>query len=181
MFEDNEVLVIKSPQVDFSFQLNLSRDKTEKKIFAYLSEIAQKLSKTEKRLGALVVLGSFGYKNQAADGMRSLTKDKVDLYLNINFAQFKDEIMKILESGDDGAIIINQDGQILAEKVYLTVDNPSVDIPDGTGTRHISACSFSTRPDVLATFTLSEETLTVRIWKDGAYTDQYNPNHKGEE
>jgi DNA integrity scanning protein DisA with diadenylate cyclase activity len=113
--------------------------------------------------------------------MRSLTKEKIDLYLNINFSQFKDEVMKILESGNDGAILINQDGQILAERVYLTVNDPGVEIPEGTGTRHISACSFSTRNDVLATFTLSEETLTVRIWKDGVYTEQYNPNHKGED
>ena len=71
---------------------------------------------------------------------------------------------------------MNHNGQILGTGIYLTVDDPSLDIPDGTGTRHISAASFSVRDDVIATFTLSEETLAVRMWKDGAFTEQYRPN-----
>lgn len=182
MLEDNEQGVLKGPHVDFSFPLNLARDKTEKKIFSYLCEVSQKLHKNGEKLGILIVLGVFGYSNESiVGGMRSLTKEKLDVYLNVNYSQFKDDIIKMFESGNDGAIIINQDGQILAEKIYLTVDNPSVDIPEGTGTRHISAASFSTRDDVLATFTLSEETLVVRIWKDGVYTEQFHPGHRGED
>lgn len=182
MPEEIEVSNLKGPSVDFSFQLNLARDKTEKKIFSYLSEISQKNYQSENKIGLLIVLGIFGCsKSPIVDGMRSLTKEKIDVYLNINFSQFKEEIMEMFQAGNDGAIIINQDGQILAEKIYLTVDNPSLEIPEGTGTRHISGASFSTRHDVLATFTLSEETSVVRIWKDGHYTEQFHPDQRDDE
>lgn len=182
MNDDSEISNFKGPQIDFSFQLNLARDKTEKKIFSYLCEISQKFYKKQEKIGLLIVFGIFGgSESSIVDGMRSLTKEKIDVYLNINFPQFKDNIMEMFEAGEDGAIIINQDGQILAEKVYLTVDNPSLDIPEGTGTRHISGASFSTRNDVLATFTLSEENLIVRVWKDGHYTDQFHPNYHPED
>lgn len=184
MTEENgtETTTAKSPQIDFTFQLNMARDKSEKKIFSYLCDISQRFHKSKKRIGVLVVLGIFGSADTpVVDGMRKLSAEKLDSYVNVNFPQFKEELIKVFESGQDGAIIINQDGQLLAEKVYLTVDNATVDIPDGTGTRHISAASFSTRKDVLAAFTLSEETYLVRTWKNGEYLEQFNPDKKEEE
>jgi DNA integrity scanning protein DisA with diadenylate cyclase activity len=176
---DEEELAPKGPQVDFSFQLNMARDRSEKKIFSYLCEISEKFHKDNKRIGVLVILGVFGSaRSSLVDGMRKLTTDKLDIYINVNFSQFKEDLIKVFESGEDGAIIINQDGQILAEKVYLTVDNPTLEIPEGAGTRHITAASFSTRKDVLAAFTLSEESYFVRVWKDGEYTEQFNPDKK---
>ena len=171
--------IARSPNIDFSFQLNMARDRTEKKIFTYLCEIAKTFHEKKESIGMIVVLGIFGsHQTPMVDGMRKLATEKLDTYINVNFSQFKDELKKIFESGSDGAIIINQDGQVLADKVYLTVDNPSVEIPEGTGTRHISAASFSTRKDVLATFTLSEETYSVRTWKNGEYTEQFHPEQK---
>ena len=52
------------------------------------------------------------------------------------------------------------------------------DIPDGSGTRHISAASFSTKEDVRAVFTLSEETSIVRVWKNGVFVEQFSPNEE---
>lgn len=176
-----EEIVITGPQVDFSFQLNLARDKVEKKVFRYLCQISDTLNKSNKSIGILIVLGIFGTESSIVSGMRSLSNDRFDTYTNVNFLQYKEDVIKLFSTGNDGAIIINQDGQVLAENIYLIVDEPSVDIPEGTGTRHISAASFSTRTDVLATFTLSEETGIVRIWKDGTYTEQYVPGQKGEE
>lgn len=179
MAEEVDRVLPEGPSVDFSFQLNLARDRIEKKIFSYLCQLSESLNTKKERLGILIVFGMFGtHRSSVASGMRSLSNDRVDTYMNIGFPQFKDDIFKLFEQGEDGAIIINQDGQILAEKIYLTVDVPSVDIPEGTGTRHISAASFSMRPDVLATFTLSEETLMVRTWKDGTYIEQFYPGQK---
>ncbi len=110
--------------------------------------------------------------------MRQLGTNQIQKYINIAFGQFESDVCKLFEEGSDGAIIINQSGQIIGSKVYLTVDQPSLDIPEGTGTRHISAASFSMRPDVEAVFTLSEETLTVRQWRDGHFTDQFDPEEK---
>jgi hypothetical protein len=148
MSEEKTELQNKGPSVDFSFQLNLAREKAEKKIFSYLSEISQRTHKKNKSIGAIIVLGVFGSsRDPLIKGMRKLTNDKLDTYINVNFPQFKDDVIEIFELGDDGAI----------------------------------AASFSTRNDVLATFTLSEETLVVRTWKDGKYTEQFNPGQKEEE
>lgn len=169
-----------SPSVDFSYQFNIGREKVEKKIFSYLCDISKKLYITGKKTGVLIVLGSFDSDTHVI-GMRQLGNKKLEKYMNVAFGQFEAEVVKLFESGDDGAIVIYQSGQILGTEIYLMVDNPSLDIPEGAGTRHISAASFSTRDDVLSTFTLSEETLTVRMWKDGQFVEQYRPDEEQEE
>ena len=166
----------KNTSVDFSYQFNMAKEKVERKIFAYLNEVSAALYKNGKKLGILVVLGSFGDSSGGSvGGMRRLGKDHLQTYINVMFVQFKDEVLKLFNQGSDGAIIVSEHGQVLGNQIYLTVDNPSLDIPEGAGTRHISAASFSCRDDVIATFTLSEETLVVRMWKDGAFIEQFNP------
>lgn len=164
----------KIPSIDFAYQLNLTKDKVEKKVFSHLCEIAEKLHREDKRLGILIVCGHFG--TGIVEGMRKLGQDRVEKYINVIFPQFKEDVMKILEEGNDGAIILNQDGQVLGNKIYLTVEDPSVEIPEGTGTRHLTAASFSTRSDVLFCATLSEENRIARIWHQGTYTEQYDPS-----
>lgn len=164
--------------VDFSFQVNLARERTEKRIFKLLCQISDKLFKESKGVGALVVLGKFD--SSSVPGMRQIGMNPIQKYLNISFGQFEEEIEKILESNDDGAVIINQNGQILGTGLYLTVENPNLEIPEGTGTRHISAASFSTREDVISTFVLSEETLSVRAFKNGSLIEQHQPGQDQE-
>lgn len=172
-------LEIKGPFIDFSYQFNLARERVEKKIFSYLCELSKKLHKEKRSIGILVVLGRFdSTEDGVVKGMRQLGNNQIQKYTNVAFGQFDAEVCKIFEEGADGAIIINQNGQIIGSKIYLMVDQPSVDIPEGTGTRHISAASFSTRDDVIATFTLSEETLVVRLWKDGHFTEHFDPSEK---
>jgi DNA integrity scanning protein DisA with diadenylate cyclase activity len=167
---------IKIPTVDFAYQFNMLREKIEKKIYTYLCEISKKCFISKTKIGKLIVYGSFcSSETHVVDGMRRLSNDQIQKYLNIAFPQFKEDVLKLMEEDMDGAMIINQDGQILGSRIYLVVDDPSLDIPEGTGTRHISAASFSVRKDVLATFTLSEETSVVRMWKDGLLCEQYNP------
>lgn len=168
---------IAMPSVDFSYQFNLSRERVEKKIFSYLCDISKKLHKGDKKVGALIVLGRFsGQEDHIITGMRQLGSSKIEKYLNVAFGHFEADVLKIFESGDDGAIIIGENGQILGTGIYLTVHNPLLDIPDGAGTRHISGASFSTRNDIMATFTLSEETLAVRMWKNGVFVEQFHPD-----
>jgi DNA integrity scanning protein DisA with diadenylate cyclase activity len=168
--------VVAGPFVDFSYQFNLSREKVEKKIFSMLCEISKRHLMEKKSVGILVVVGDFGTSNNhQVDGMRSFGGKQIEKYMNVLFQQFEDDILKMFESGNDGAIVINQSGQVLGKGICLRVDNLSLDIPEGTGTRHISAASFSTREDVLATITLSEETLAVRLWKNGSFVEQFAP------
>jgi DNA integrity scanning protein DisA with diadenylate cyclase activity len=174
--DENVVTTPKIPLVDFSYQFNMAREKVERKIFSYLCDITTKLHAKDERLGILVVLGTFGNSpHHVIEGMRRLGNDTLQKYINVMFNQSKEDIMKIFEDGSDGAIIIDASGHVLANKVYLIVENPSLEIPEGAGTRHISAASFSCREDVIATFTLSEESRHVRMWKDGAFMDHFDP------
>jgi DNA integrity scanning protein DisA with diadenylate cyclase activity len=181
MAEENEELSLrpnkKEASVDYSYQFNMARERAEKKIYNMLCSLSDEVYKSKMRIGALIVLGTFDrYPDYSVPGMRQIGNNGIQKYLNVAFGQFEVDIKKIFESGDDGAIVINHNGQILGSGIYLTVDNPGLEIPDGAGTRHISAASFSTRKDVIATFTLSEENLTVRMWKDGAFTEQHMPD-----
>lgn len=159
------------PAVDFSYQLGVSRERVEKKVFSVLCGISEELHLKEKFVGAIIVLGIF--KSQVA-GMRQLGSNKLEKYVNV-LGTHEEDFLKMINSGDDGAIVISDSGQILGAGIYLTVDDPTLDIPEGAGTRHISAASFSTREEILAAFTLSEETLIVRKWKDGAVSEQFDP------
>lgn len=176
---EEEVIQAKKrgPFVDYSYQFNLVREKVEQKIFAMMCEISKRLHEENSKTGILVVLGAFNASpDYQVPGMRLLGSNSIEKYINVMFPQFEETVLKIFESGNDGAIIVDQSGQLLGTGVYLTVDDPSVDIPEGAGTRHISAASFSTRDDVVATLTLSEETLAVRLWKNGAFVEQFYPS-----
>ncbi len=163
---------------DFSFQFSAAREfqKVEKKVFNILCAISKEEVSLEKKNGILVVFGVFdAAKDYIVPGMRQIGVNPIQKYLNISNSAFDKEIMAIFKDGSDGAIIVNRNGQILGSKIYLIVDNPGLEVPEGCGTRHISGASFSTREDVIAVFTLSEETSVVRKWKNGEFVDQYNP------
>lgn len=168
----------KASSVDFSFQFSSAREfqKVEKKIYNNLIEISKLSYKDKKSIGCIIVYGNFDvYRDHIIPGMRQIGINPIQKYLNISILSFEKDFVSMIKDNQDGSIIINRDGQILGSKIYLTVENPILDVPEGCGTRHITAASFSTRKDVMAVFTLSEETSLVRIWKDGQISEQYNP------
>jgi len=180
--EKNQEPTSKGAFADFSFQFSAAREfqKVEKKIFNLLCSIAVKNSSENKKQGILVVLGNFDNKKDSiVYGMRQIGVNPIQKYINVSNNSFEKEIKKLFDQNYDGAIIINRSGQIIGAKVYLTVQNPALDVPEGCGTRHISAASFSMREDVMAVFTLSEETHVVRIWKSGSFVEQYTPDEEG--
>lgn len=168
----------KASASDFSFQFNAAREylKVEKKIFGVLCSISKENNAKATSLGILVVLGTFdSVDDHIISGMRQIGVNPIQKYINICDESFKKDVAAIFREGADGAIIINRNGQIIGTRVYLVVDDSSLDVPDGCGTRHISAASFSTREDVIAAFTLSEESSIVRNWKNGSFVEQFNP------
>jgi DNA integrity scanning protein DisA with diadenylate cyclase activity len=172
---DTTTVKKKASCADFSFQFNAEREylKVEKKIYDALCDISRE---TRKNLGILVVLGVFDSQDDhVIAGLRQIGINPIQKYINICDKAFEKDVSSIFREGADGAILINRNGQIIGSKIYLVVDDSSLDVPDGCGTRHISAASFSTREDVLATFTLSEETSIVRNWKNGTFVEQYDP------
>ena len=170
------------PSIDFSFQFSAEREynKVEKKIFTQMCKISKNSFKRDNKLGLIIVLGGFdNNENHIVKGMRQIGVNPIQKYINVSNANFEDEIGKLFLQNYDGAYIVNRTGQLLGAKIYLTVEK-HLEVPDGCGTRHITAASFSTKKNVLAVFTLSEETCIVRTWKDGNFVDQYLPEENNE-
>ncbi len=183
MFEEDK-FKNEGPHVDFTFQFTSAREyqKIEKKILHQLCAVAEESHKSSNKIGLLIVWGNFNYStDNHVYGMRQISINPIQKYLNISSESSKEEISELLREGLDGAIIINNDGQVLGSKIYLIVENPILEIPEGTGTRHISAASFSKREDVMAVFTLSEETSVVRVWKDGVPEEKFNPGEDNQD
>jgi len=161
-----------APHVDFSLQLSLDKNSehVESSIFEWLKIIANDVAEDKlSPLGALIVLGDFELNEAKIDGMVQMKpkQNPVESYIVIDSDLGKDYIVEFSGTPFDGAIVINRSGQIIGAGIYLVVDNPLLDMPDDCGTRHKSAASFSERNDVISVLTLSEETNTVRLWKDG--------------
>ena len=169
----------KMSSIDFSYQFNAARDyqKVEKVIFSILSDISKENYKKSKNIGLIIVLGTFDKSDDHhVSGMRQIGVNPIQKYMNLCDDTFSKDIFSLFREGSDGAIIVNRNGQIIGSKVYLVVDDSSLDVPDGCGTRHISAASFSTREDIIAVFTLSEESFVVRTWKNGTFVEQFDPS-----
>jgi len=157
----------KAPIVDFSKQTDI-----EEYIFNTLSNISFDVANCkESAIGAIVV---FGFFNAYVNGMVQMKpkENPVDHIITVNCNEFRDALLMYSKNPYDGAIIINDQGQIIGAGVYLIVDDPLIDIPDGCGTRHKSAASFSLRDDVISVLTLSEETNILRVWKNGKQTKE---------
>ena len=134
-------------------------------IFLWLQEI--KLTKRNFYLN----------ENHIVEGMRQIGVNPIQKFLSFGYGNFQSEIEKLLKENYDGAFVVNLTGQILGAKIYLSVDYPSLEVPEGSGTRHITAASFSKKDNIIGVYTLSEENLTVRKWKDGVFVDQFFPEN----
>ncbi len=77
----------------------------------------------------------------------------------------------------DGAVIVSVDGVILPQMVRLRDrrfserEEKRIEYADWMGSRHMSAVDTSTRENVVATITLSEENGRVTICVNGEYED----------
>jgi len=159
-----------APAIDFTSQLNLANSKdVEEKILDILKKIAKD---GKNSTGAIIVLGTWLVSNPIAKGMLQLkpSENPIDKFITVNSIENVDMLLHFSSSPFDGAIVINTSGQILGAGVYLIVEHPMVEIPEGCGTRHKAAASFSLRDDVVSVLTLSEESKIIRVWKDGQYT-----------
>lgn len=160
------------PSVDFSLQFSLvvDNEKIEKHIFEILKDVAYCIgNSTKDKMGAIVVFGDFSQSRQCTEGLVQMKpkKNPIKSLIMIDADEGAEVIETFSRYPYDGAIIVDMSGQIIGAGVYLMVNHPSIDIPDGCGTRHKSAASFSLHNDVISVLTLSEETNTIRLWRDG--------------
>lgn len=81
----------------------------------------------------------------------------------------------------DGAVVISVDGVVSPQLVRFRMD--AIDTELGyepwMGARHMSALDVSTREDVIATVTLSEETGRVTVFEDGTFESEERQNLGG--
>lgn len=71
----------------------------------------------------------------------------------------------------DGAVVVSVDGVVSGQLVRFRPEEVSDDVAYAPwmGSRHMSALDVSTRPDVVATLTLSGESGRVTVFEDGDY------------
>ena len=157
--------------MDFSMQLSLNKgsERVEQDIFDCLKLIADQVETGScEPLGALIVLGDFEKYGPQIHGIVQMKPKQNPVESLILVSEgCENYIKEFSRTPFDGAIVVNQSGQILGAGIYLVVDNPLLETPDDCGTRHKAAASFSERNDVISVLTLSEETNTVRLWKKG--------------
>ena len=159
----------KAPSVDLDLQLCLA---TERRIFNVLKNIASKAvdhNSSAQNVGAIVVFGDFPQDYQGVRGLVQMKpkQNPITSPIIINTDEAEEVIETFSRHPYDGAVVVNKAGQIIGAGIYLTVDHPTLDLPDGCGTRHKAAASFSLHNSVISVLTLSEETNKVRLWRDG--------------
>jgi len=174
-----------APYVDFSMQFSFAKnnEKFERTIFEILKDLAKAVaSGIEDPLGALVVLGDFE-KEPRVDGMVQMKpkQNPIEALRMIDTEAGKQCVIEYSRPPHDGAVVVDRSGQIVGAGVYLVVANPMLDTPEDCGTRHKAAASFSLRDDVIGVLTLSEETNTVRVWKDGKLKEVFRVEDVSEE
>lgn len=169
--EEREANQDGAPHVDFSMQFSFAKndEKFERIIFETLKDLAKSIArKDENPLGALVVLGDFE-KNPRVKGMVQMKpkQNPIESLKMINSEAGRHCLVEYSHPPHDGAVVVDRSGQIVGVGIYLVIDNPVLSTPEDCGTRHKAAASFSLRNDVISVSTLSEETNTVRVWKEG--------------
>jgi DNA integrity scanning protein DisA with diadenylate cyclase activity len=157
-----------APSVDFSLQFCLATDneKVEEDILGILKNM---VSEARHDVGAIVVFGDFSKSRQCVAGLIQM-KPKTNPITSLIMIDSKEgaEIVKTFSMPPhDGAIVVDKTGQILGAGIYLMVNHPTLELPEGCGTRHKAAASFSLHNDVISVLTLSEETNIIRLWRDG--------------
>jgi DNA integrity scanning protein DisA with diadenylate cyclase activity len=158
------------PSVDFNAQSDLSveKRKIERNIFDILKSIASNVAvDPAKSMGAIVVFGDFIQPHHKGLIQMKPKQNPITFSVMINTDKGVDTLETFSRHPYDGAVVVNKDGQIVGAGMYLVVEHPTIDVPDGCGTRHKSAASFSLHNDIISVLTLSEETNTVRLWRDG--------------
>jgi len=156
-------------KIDFKDQMAFENNgqHVEEMIFKWLFNLRDKAVKEGlSSFGSLIVLGD--YTSGIGEEMYQLKpkQNPIKSLMMINSKDGAKFINEFSQAPYDGAIIVNKDGQILSAGVYLKIQEIP-DMPDGCGTRHMAAASFSLQRNVTSVLTLSEETSIVRVWKSG--------------
>ena len=163
--------------VDLSSIAKLGTKRLVNHLFEILINFSRKQRDNKQPFkGALIVLGAFAKHNYQVPGIRQIRDNPITELTFVTDENGVVELEKLFEY--DGAIVIDRTGQILCARAYLVVDEAALPIEEECNTRHLTAASFSLRPDVVACFTVSEETGKVRLYEDGKQEDVFDPHER---
>lgn len=174
--EEQEPIQKQPVTVDLSSMAKMGSKRLISHIFTILTDISRQLQKDGKSQGVLIVLGSFAKHDYQVPGIRQIRDNPVTQLIFVTEEGGVEEIEKLFQY--DGAIVIDRTGQILCARAYLVVEQADTPIDEECNTRHLAAASFSRRPDVVACFTLSEETGRVRVYIEGKQEEMFDPHEK---
>lgn len=171
---DPPTTVVHAVTADFSSQAKLGSKQLIAHIFEILKGVSVANEKAGEHRGALIVLGAFAQHNYTVPGIRQIRENPLGGELLFVTDDGIEERLKELFNLD-GAIIVDQTGQLLGARMYLLVEQADILLDDEVNTRHLAAASFSGRDDIMACFTLSEETSKVRLYIEGKQEEVFDP------
>ena len=145
-----------------------------REVFDMISETANALRDKGRKRGALIVIGDFASIGSVKGAIPPKENPFEGLFLSAGDKVFQRMLLQN-SALEDGAVVVDKSGQVLGGRIYLLVDNPLVDVPEGCFARHRAAASASLRKDVEAVITLSEEQNIARVFREGRVVEEYDP------
>lgn len=145
-----------------------------REVFEMISETANVLRERGRKRGALIVIGDFAPIGSIKGAIPPRENPFEGLFLSAGDKAFQKMLLQD-PALEDGAVVVDKSGQVLGGRIYLLVDNPLVDVPEGCFARHRAAASASLRKDVEAVITLSEEKNVARVFRNGKVAEEYDP------
>lgn len=119
--------------------------------------------------GAYIAIVSGWSVNSYADPMGDNRWPEYGRDVLSDIDAFYDAASRVAESCD-GAVVVGVDGVVNEQLVrFRTPDDLDVEYEPWMGARHMSALDISTREDVVATVTLSQENGRVTVFQDGSF------------
>ena len=158
--------------IDYTKQINLSRklSKVRQDLFKFLSGLAQEtFDEAAMRWGILLIVGNFAPVSYKLDRYIGLGDSDISEHVVMYGTRaFKDAIKNFRNS--DGAFVLDSaSGQLLGNRVlYLDLKD---DVSEEKGARHHAAASVSKDEGIDFAITVSEETLTTRLYESGVVSE----------
>ena len=163
--------------VDFTNQINLSRKVNKSDLFKLVSKMAKEThEKGGEYWGLFLIVGNFALTAYKLEKYIQLTANSLDGHvITYGTKQFKDVLLANRATNSDGAFILDSaSGQLLGDRVlYLDLKSS---VCEEKGARHHAAASASIDLNVEFVVTVSEETLTTRLYVDGKVESQEEIN-----
>lgn len=162
-------------------QLSLVKniEKVEESITEVLKSILETREKSKGKIvgGLLVVYGDFSdvVFDVEQMGENPFAGQLVTIY-DTDICDVLIDHMSNVQN--DGAILVNVDGQFITGNAYLVIRDLRGEKPPNTGTRHLAASAFSKRDDILSCFVLSETRNTVVKFAEGEIKGSFTFTNK---